>query len=748
MASATLGKLPSRPTSWKLDLPFSTQDAETALLAIDGFQKEAESIIQRDDLAPVDVSARRDGGLSRIISAIVKIEARFENKVTGHSIWKIGTGLLIRPDVVVTSGDVVYDTEYQLGATTQVKCYIGYRGRTSSVKSQIQSRHSRYVVTSAEWIDESDQRSRDLAFVQVAEPFDIEICTCKALEDVDIKEPEPVPVEDEPVVPEVGEKLIVTVTRCTGCGSSSDDPVVAPVEQPEPVKEPEPVEEPAPVEEPEVQEEPVTEDDPITAPSVNTEADTDFEVVDEHTPTTSVDANTDPDPFYEMLKTVASVDAESLDADSPLLGPASHSVSVAAGALLSYVVGAEAISSGASTKIAGAAERALLAEAALEAVLAIEESPELDEILEHMKKNWTDNAPDVDQVAGIFASYLTEASRDIIAYHLEDSEEQVGKSKHKRRALAIRHFSTTGATQDFIKGLFGPTLPLAGREDVFSSLGPVLRSALSAVEQLVSPSAKTAVSDRVAKLLQKIALGGPGLTPVSAGPNEEATRLLLQRAVMADAALQAIISLSKEKLDALKLIPLDSETNEVEAIFDFLKRVIQKAGPIALHPTKLIVRKFAALLIDAPPKAPTQPVKQVTLKTPTNKVALRDMLRGAKGSVRLQKEQSPKTIINITTGTLHQARSMENWLKAHGIAEYLDGAIVVTPELVGTEHSAIWLSSETEGTFSKIVHIMSVLGKSYYSGDPGAACLWDIAFLSAMDSMLTGGLMAMNLLKM
>ncbi|RMJ16635.1 hypothetical protein CDV36_003685 [Fusarium kuroshium] len=113
-----------------------------------------------------------------------------------------------------------------------------------------------------------------------------------------------------------------------------------------------------------------------------------------------------------------------------------------------------------------------------------------------------------------------------------------------------------------------------------------------------------------------------------------------------------------------------------------------------------------------------------------------------------EKSQSPKTIINITTGTSQQARQMETWFKAQGIAEYLDGAIMVTPELVGTEHSSIWLSGETEATFYRVSNIMSPLGKLHYvAEDPGAACLWDIAALAAMDGMLTGGLLAMNLLK-
>ncbi|KAF4461896.1 6-phosphogluconate dehydrogenase nad-binding [Fusarium albosuccineum] len=114
----------------------------------------------------------------------------------------------------------------------------------------------------------------------------------------------------------------------------------------------------------------------------------------------------------------------------------------------------------------------------------------------------------------------------------------------------------------------------------------------------------------------------------------------------------------------------------------------------------------------------------------------------------LEKDQSPKTVINITTGTPHQAREMNTWFKSNGIAKYLDGAIMVTPELVGTEHSSIWLSGETEEVVSEISSMLSPLGKLHYvAQDPGAASLWDIAALAAMDGMLTGGLMAMNLLK-
>ncbi|KAF6826793.1 hypothetical protein CPLU01_09461 [Colletotrichum plurivorum] len=110
--------------------------------------------------------------------------------------------------------------------------------------------------------------------------------------------------------------------------------------------------------------------------------------------------------------------------------------------------------------------------------------------------------------------------------------------------------------------------------------------------------------------------------------------------------------------------------------------------------------------------------------------------------------EQPTCVINITTGTSQQARDMETWLKSNGVRRYFDGAIMVTPELVGTEHSSMYLSGESEAGFSEIHGVLKPLGKSHYvAEDSGAASLWDVAALAAMNGMLTGGIVALNLLK-
>ncbi|PNP79313.1 hypothetical protein FNYG_07389 [Fusarium nygamai] len=580
----------SRPAAWTLDQPeaditvnsseFNSTGFSAADFSSTGFQS---TIVEKTGLTLPDTTISPDTGMAR---SIVKIEARFANKLTGYSIWKISTGLLVSPDLVVAGSEAVYDAEYQLGAATQVKCYIGYRGR------DIQPRNGQRVVFSADWTEGSERRSRDIAFIQVAQPFALNA-----------------PVQEETVP--------VPVTVCTNCSAH---------ETPIPVTEPAPevTQTDAPVP---VCVEPAVEEPKLEIPAPATEPIPEPDYVDikiENTPDTSV--SDDVDPFYETLKTVSQIDTKTLDIESSLIDDVGQFVSVAAGSLVSHVVGAETISSGKATKLSGVSERALLAEASLQAVFAIEQSTELDEIIAAMKDNWTTNAPQVEKLSELLAPYLAEAARCIIEYHQEDEAagNVISSKAPKRRNLGIRQFPVSEATKGFVKGLFEPTLPLAGREDVFSSLGPALRSAVSAVEQIVCQAGTTAVDVNTPKLLTKYKGPAP-----SAG-DIEATRVLVQRAIMADAAYQALSTLPREKLQVLKVIPLDAELPPADNIFDFIKNVIQKIGPVCLHDARQAVHKFFPLLVDTPAKAP----KPVPAKTASSKFALRDFLSSKKGSVK------------------------------------------------------------------------------------------------------------------
>lgn len=104
-------------------------------------------------------------------AAVVKVQARFGSDKRG--VWMMGTGWLIRPDLVVTAGHVVYDWSMKLAEAQEIRCYIGYNGRASIDRSYVQSRSGKKVVTTGEWLADTPDRARtkDVAFIQVDRAF-------------------------------------------------------------------------------------------------------------------------------------------------------------------------------------------------------------------------------------------------------------------------------------------------------------------------------------------------------------------------------------------------------------------------------------------------------------------------------------------------------------------------------------------------------------------------------------------------
>lgn len=108
-----------------------------------------------------------------------------------------------------------------------------------------------------------------------------------------------------------------------------------------------------------------------------------------------------------------------------------------------------------------------------------------------------------------------------------------------------------------------------------------------------------------------------------------------------------------------------------------------------------------------------------------------------------------KTIINLTNGTPKQAREMKDIMTTFAVKMYLDGGIMATPDMIGTEASQIFVSGELEeNVVDAVKGVIATLGKPVWFGpDPGAASLHDLALLAGMYGMFAGGMAAMGLLK-
>jgi 3-hydroxyisobutyrate dehydrogenase-like beta-hydroxyacid dehydrogenase len=103
-----------------------------------------------------------------------------------------------------------------------------------------------------------------------------------------------------------------------------------------------------------------------------------------------------------------------------------------------------------------------------------------------------------------------------------------------------------------------------------------------------------------------------------------------------------------------------------------------------------------------------------------------------------------KLIVELTSGTPQGARDAAVWAKAQA-ADYLDGAILATPNLIGSEHGVILVSGPLP-VFDAHKDALLALGNVRHVGeDPGIASTLDSAALSQMWGGLFGTLQAIAL---
>ncbi|KAL9106121.1 MAG: hypothetical protein Q9227_008821 [Pyrenula ochraceoflavens] len=148
-----------KPTDSKPPIP-----AET--LSLDMKNPGQESVVGGDERVRVPDHDFAPGGKYR---SIVKIFTHYEFQKPDS--WAHGTGWLIRPDVFVTAGHCCYDWSHKMGRATEVKAYIGYKGKQSEKDSNVQFRHVKRIVTTEGWVKTKGQKSFDVSFMQVDKPF-------------------------------------------------------------------------------------------------------------------------------------------------------------------------------------------------------------------------------------------------------------------------------------------------------------------------------------------------------------------------------------------------------------------------------------------------------------------------------------------------------------------------------------------------------------------------------------------------
>ena len=725
MSATVSNNVLSRAGTWILELSTSASPTKSAEIADQG-GKEGESVFPPDLRCPADEVDYQDNGKYRckylsythqnlmliLCQAIVKIQARFGDEAKGTSTWMMGTGWLVRPDLLITAGHVVYDWGRRLGPVKEMKCYIGYNGRASVMTSHVQARFAKKVVTTVEWLEKSDNRQKDVAFVQVDRPFtgnlrnflytdthesDTQVLGVvgypgdKSLKDevsdddeagaqmyeefastsYDLKTSRRNMLEyristfggkcsplssrcrlhsaydlGQSGAPIIRKKNRMTAigTHCYGGGgpdSNSGNAIGGSYGN----------NYNAFIDIFSAGNKPVTEKREDGISIISTDATIRGR---DNLPGVPPDYGNGAEGFFDVLRTVAQIGPAALPIASSLLGgPLGGAIGTAAGAILSSVAGAESFAASSShgpegqvngdSLVPGAAERAVLAEAALQTVLSLEGSPELEQILGHMRSNWESNSPNVDAIASRFQPQLMECALDImvkkwdyLAAHGTNQQEATIMLERRSLLGTSEPEGSTGRNKeggDFLEGLLAPTLPISGQEGMFDALGPLLRKAVSYAKPIVSKVAKVALTEYGGKLINKLVGSDQSRDqeslPTTKGVHNEAAKIVFKRALMADAALQALMSCPRADLENLKPKPSSSDGDKQEGVFDFIKTAVQKIAPSVLDTAKSAAKNLLPMLIDAVTQQASllpPPAKTPTLNRKPS--SLMEMLKG------------------------------------------------------------------------------------------------------------------------
>ncbi|KAJ0164753.1 Glutamyl endopeptidase [Colletotrichum tanaceti] len=330
-------------------------------------------------------------------------------------------------------------------------------------------------------------------------------------------------------------------------------------------------------------------------------------------PGTGFQESSDEEGFFDVIRSIARVAGPVVSTVTPFLGPIGGPIGAIAGGILSTVGGAEsALEDGNATAAAvetaigsGATERAVLAEASLQALLKLEDTPETAEILHAINSKYNAFRPRLDAIAKVAQPQLTEAGlhlahrqmakmQERAASGFQESEMELPRKQLRGLQPSSYNQQGTGGSQGaFVQGLLAPTRPVSGEEGFFDSLGSVLSKGISFAKPFIASAAQGALSGVIGRL------GGgaeSSLDIPAVGSHEHATLLAFKRAAAAEAALQTLMALPKEKLDRLRV---SEPQNGEEGFFDVIKAGVQKIAPSVLDIAKTAMRKVVPVIVDA-----------------------------------------------------------------------------------------------------------------------------------------------------
>ena len=582
-----------------------------------------------------------------LVPAIVKLFCRFQNQEEEDP-WAIATGWLIRPDLLVTAGHCAFDWSHDLGCLREMKAYIGYAGKDSTDDDSVQFRMGKRVATTLGWLQSNHNKANDVSFVQLDKPFtgvtpfkyaetpkqgsevlgvvgypgdkknwstnekgaymfemfqstDFDLDTAengnkmleyrvstfggkyhinKLIDKLHADEQpgnsgSPVLRKDDLV--SIGAHVYGGDPNSASVIGRNGNPYkdyVATFDKSFPKAA-------AP---PGIQSFPGLNFAQVPTDKKLSNGEASFD-----------DGQDEEADFLDFVKKAIGIGApiakEVLKEALPVfLGPVGAPLGALAGLLLSAtgktaesLTGAES-DTGKPIKLNGVAERALLGEAAFQAVMSMgKDKLEEEGFLEDMMKTVNTLRPIVEKVAPRIAPILTEPALRIAL----DTINKVSKPKAEsggdfpvRRNIKRTESSFTRAdrqTEAFMEALMGPTtLDPTGEEGFFGDLGNIITSGLTAIPNIIGTVVEKGLPVLIGALTES-----EFDAPDAASSFDGA----FNRALVGEAALQTLIKQPVSKL-------------EEEGLFDIMKGVLQRVGPAVIKSAPGIIKAVTPLVND------------------------------------------------------------------------------------------------------------------------------------------------------
>ncbi len=318
----------------------------------------------------------------------------------------------------------------------------------------------------------------------------------------------------------------------------------------------------------------------------------------------------DTEKFIDVIRSIGSVvlpvAINGLQVATPFLGTLGESASAITGIALNALSKATESSSNTGTKsglltgispidLEGCAERAILAESALQTAFKIDSTTPLgQQVLKDMAEIYVSLVP----LEALHSKVFFATAGPIIRIALNNSikptptEANIRARKDLLNSTSAESFDNESYAA-FASALLTPTVPVPGTEAFFDQIASTIQKGLNYAAPMLRPVAQQGLVAALSTLPDN---GTESSTQILI-PDAVMSAPLLQRALVAECALQVVQKIDVATLETLPLYDSQGDHLATENFFDDLKKTMQTIGEPILNVAPDVIKNVGPIAL-------------------------------------------------------------------------------------------------------------------------------------------------------